>query len=133
MISDIQSGEQRFLFDLRKIYDPFRFQADFHASAKPYGFLGGAARTRQHRWHNGGFHQRDCSRTPSCSSFASTVACMATVIANFTPTTTAALTYGYQTPSTTSIYDPLYPQWLCGTNLPSGLVTPGCVVGSNHR
>lgn len=43
MISDIQSGEQRFLFDLRKIYDPFQFQADFHASAKPYGFLGGAA------------------------------------------------------------------------------------------
>lgn len=70
---------------------------------------------------------------PSCGSFATTTACMATVIANFTPTTTAALTYGYQAVSTTSIYDPLYPQWLCGTNLPSGLVTPGCVVASGKR
>jgi hypothetical protein len=52
---------------------------------------------------------------------------MATVIANFTPTAPAAKSYGYQIPSTTSIYDPLYPQWLCGvTNLPAGLVTPGC-------
>jgi len=64
---------------------------------------------------------------PSCGSFASVPACMATVIANFTPTTAAAKSYGYQIPSTTSQFDPLYPQWLCGvTNLPAGLITMGC-------
>lgn len=68
---------------------------------------------------------------PSCGSATSVPNCMSTVIANFTPTTTAAIGYGYQIPSTTSVYDPLYPQWLCSvTNLPSGLVTPGCVTGS---
>jgi hypothetical protein len=66
---------------------------------------------------------------PSCSSYASTVACMATLISNFTPTSVAAA-YGYQTVSNTSRYDPLYPQWLCSTNLPTGLVTPGCVSAS---
>jgi len=69
---------------------------------------------------------------PSCSSASSVPNCMATVIANFTPTTAAAKNYGYQIPSTTSRYDPLYPQWLCSvTNLPSGLVTPGCVTARN--
>jgi hypothetical protein len=63
---------------------------------------------------------------PSCSGTANTVACMATVIANFTPTVTAAKSYGYQQPSTTGVYDPLFPQWLCNVNLPSGLVTMGC-------
>ena len=66
---------------------------------------------------------------PSCSGKASTVDCMATVIANYTPATAAAKAYGYQIPSTTSRYDPIYPQWLCSvTNMPAGLVTPGCVV-----
>jgi hypothetical protein len=64
---------------------------------------------------------------PSCSTFASTTACMATVIANFVPTAATATTYGYQTPSTTNVFDPLYPSWLCSTNLPTGLVTPGCL------
>ena len=45
----------------------------------------------------------------------------------FTPTVAAAKKYGYQVPSSVSIYDPLYPQWLCGVTLPSGLVTPGCL------
>jgi hypothetical protein len=68
---------------------------------------------------------------PSCGSASSVPNCMATVIANFTPTTAAAKAYGYQPVSTTSVYDPLYPQWLCTvTNLPTGLVTPGCVTGS---
>jgi hypothetical protein len=68
---------------------------------------------------------------PNCGSFASVPACMATVIANFTPTTVAAKAYGYQIPLNTSRYDPLYPQWLCTvTNLPAGLVTPGCTTGS---
>jgi hypothetical protein len=56
---------------------------------------------------------------------------MATVIANFTPTTAAAKAYGYQIPGTASIYDPLYPQWLCNVTLPAGLVTPGCLTGSS--
>lgn len=70
---------------------------------------------------------------PSCGSATSAPNCMATVIANFTPTATAAQNYGYQAVSATSRYDPLYPQWLCSvTNLPSGLVTPGCVTASAH-
>ena len=64
---------------------------------------------------------------PSCGGTANTVACMATTIANFTPTNAAAIGYGYQPPSSTSVYDPLFPQWLCNVNLPSGLVTMGCL------
>jgi hypothetical protein len=68
---------------------------------------------------------------PNCSSFSSVPACMATLIANFKPTDAAAKAYGYQAPSSTSIYDPLYPQWLCSvTNLPTGLVTSGCLTAS---
>jgi len=66
---------------------------------------------------------------PSCGSYASVPACMATLIANFTPTNAAARGYGYQIPSSTPVYDPLFPQWLCGVNLPSGLVTMGCLTG----
>jgi hypothetical protein len=54
---------------------------------------------------------------------------MSTVIANFTPTNAAAMAYGYQVPSSTPVYDPLFPQWLCNVNLPSGLVTMGCQTG----
>lgn len=64
---------------------------------------------------------------PSCGSFSTTTACMATVIANFKPTVTAAQPFGYQTPSTVAVVDALFPKWLCGANLPSGLVTPGCL------
>jgi Abnormal spindle-like microcephaly-assoc'd, ASPM-SPD-2-Hydin len=65
--------------------------------------------------------------TPDCTGKANTVNCMSTVVANFTPTNAAAQGYGYQAPSGTPVYDPLYPQWLCSvSNLPSGLVTPGC-------
>ena len=64
---------------------------------------------------------------PSCNGTVSVSACMAQLIANFTPTNAAAKGYGYQIPSSTPAYDPLYPQWLCSvTNLPTGLVTPGC-------
>lgn len=65
---------------------------------------------------------------PSCGAASSVPNCMATVIANFTPTTAAAKTYGYQIPVTTNAYDPLFPQWLCNVNLPAGLVTMGCGV-----
>lgn len=64
---------------------------------------------------------------PNCGGYASVTACMAPVIANFTPNDTAAKAYGYQKPSSTSVSDPLFPQWLCGvTNFPAGLVTMGC-------
>jgi hypothetical protein len=71
---------------------------------------------------------------PKCSGYSSVPACMATVIANFTPTNATANTYGYQMPRSTTLFDPLYPQWLCSvTNLPMGLVTPGCApAGSAH-
>lgn len=67
---------------------------------------------------------------PSCGTYSSVPACMATVIANFKPTAMAALAYGYQVPSTTSVFDPLFPQWLCNVNLPTGLVSPGCLTAS---
>ena len=63
---------------------------------------------------------------PSCSGTANVPACAATLIANFTPTASGASAYGYQTPSSTSITDSLYPTWLCSVTLPAGLVTPGC-------
>jgi hypothetical protein len=68
---------------------------------------------------------------PSCGSSASVPACMATVIANFAPTNAAAKAYGYQVPQSASVYDPLFPQWLCNVNLPAGLVTMGCFTGGN--
>jgi hypothetical protein len=67
---------------------------------------------------------------PSCGGASSAPNCMATVIANFTPSASAAIGYGYQIPLTTSVYDPLFPQWLCNVNLPTGLVTMGCLTGS---
>jgi len=67
---------------------------------------------------------------PSCGGTSSVPNCMATVIATFMPTTSAAKAYGYQVPSATQSYDPLFPQWLCNVNLPAGLVTVGCPVAS---
>jgi len=67
---------------------------------------------------------------PSCASASGVPACMVTMIANFTPTTAAAVSYGYQVPSAVQTYDPLFPQWLCTVNLPAGLVTMGCVAQS---
>jgi hypothetical protein len=63
---------------------------------------------------------------PNCSGTANVPACAATLIANFTPTNASAKAYGYQTPSSASVPDPLYPQWLCTVNLPAGLITKGC-------
>jgi hypothetical protein len=73
---------------------------------------------------------------PSCGSFANVIACMATQIANYVPTNTAVLQtgYGYQPPSAAVIYDPLFPQFLCNNpNMPTGLVTMGCLTGSAVR
>lgn len=68
---------------------------------------------------------------PDCSGAANVLACMSqagnNVIANFTPTAPGAAAYGRRTPGAASVVDPLYPAWLCTvTNLPGGLVTPGC-------
>lgn len=65
---------------------------------------------------------------PSCGSSINTVACMATLIANFTPTASGTAGLGYQPATATSIYDPLYPQWLCAVTLPAGVITPGCSI-----
>jgi hypothetical protein len=63
---------------------------------------------------------------PSCGGASSVENCMTKVIADFTPTIAAASSYGYQVPSATSTYDPLFPQWLCNANLPEGVITMGC-------
>ena len=63
---------------------------------------------------------------PNCAAASNVPSCMAPVIANFTPKNPLALASGYQIPSGTSAYDPLFPQWLCNVNLPAGLVTMGC-------
>ncbi len=64
--------------------------------------------------------------TPSCAGTANVPACMATLVANLKPSMNSALSYGYQPSSSAQVYDPLFPQWLCGVNLPPGLVTMGC-------
>lgn len=63
---------------------------------------------------------------PSCSAFSNVPACMATVIANYTPTASGSTTLGYQTPSPDAVNDPLFPQWLCNVNLPAGLISSAC-------
>jgi hypothetical protein len=68
---------------------------------------------------------------PSCGSATSVTNCMATMISNFKPTASSASAYGYQIPLTTSVNDPLFPQWLCNVNLPTGLVTMGCGASSS--
>jgi hypothetical protein len=63
---------------------------------------------------------------PSCSSYASAAACIAPILANFKPSA-AYQNYGVQPVQSENVYDPLYPQWLCNVNVPTGLVTPGCL------
>jgi hypothetical protein len=68
---------------------------------------------------------------PNCGGASNVPNCMAATIANFTPTTAAAIPYGYQVPSAVQTYDPLFPQWLCNVTLPAGLVTMGCLAQSS--
>ena len=113
------------------VYNNFGYAAnsDYTGSDNATGFGFGPNNTFSNS--TTGFVNPATPSAPSCGGYTTTTSCMATVIANFTPTTAAAKAYGYQIPSTTSVYDPLYPQWLCTvTNLPTGLVTPGCVTGS---
>jgi hypothetical protein len=69
---------------------------------------------------------------PSCSGKANVVDCMATTIANFTPTATGARGMGYQrpqstTPSIGAMQDALFPAWLCSVALlPTGLIPKHC-------
>lgn len=64
---------------------------------------------------------------PSCSGYASVPACMASMIHGMTATTPGTAGLGYQPVSSTSTYDPLYPQLLCPYSAQlAGLVTPGC-------
>jgi hypothetical protein len=39
----MSEGHERAIIDLRKTYSPYPKQAEFHKSASPYGFIGGAA------------------------------------------------------------------------------------------
>jgi hypothetical protein len=63
---------------------------------------------------------------PKCGGTANVPSCMASIIADFAPKLSAAKGFGYQKPSSISVHDPLFPQWLCTANLPSGIVTMGC-------
>ena len=67
---------------------------------------------------------------PSCGRYSSVSACMAPIIADFVARAPGAAGWGYQPTTTTQAYNPLFPQWLCNVNLPSGLVTMGCLAES---
>jgi hypothetical protein len=79
---------------------------------------------------NPGFSAPSTPSAPSCGSFASTVACMATVIANFAPGN--SYSWGYQKPSLTPVVDPLFPSVLCSANIPAGLITMGCATPTTY-
>ena len=64
---------------------------------------------------------------PQCLGSANVTACMASMIYSFYPQTNAAKTLGYHVPSSTPVWDPLFPGWLCSASVPSGLVTMGCL------
>jgi len=74
---------------------------------------------------NPGFYHAVAPGAPSCSKYTNTVACMATLIADFKASGAGTSGNGYLAP-TTPAYDVFYPQWLCNVSLPSGLITNGC-------
>ena len=63
---------------------------------------------------------------PTCQGTDSVPACMASMVRDFMPREPSASGFGYQVPVSTSVSNPLFPQWLCNVNLPVGLVTRGC-------
>jgi hypothetical protein len=73
-----------------------------------------------------GFNSSTLLNAPMCSGTANVPSCMAGMIANFKLSAQGVPRYGYQQPGTDQVYDPLFPQWLCGVNLPPGLITMGC-------
>ena len=62
---------------------------------------------------------------PSCGGTGTVANCMGWLTSNFLPTVAAAKPYGHQWPGNYG-YDPLFPQWVCNTNIPSGLIKRGC-------
>ena len=107
-----------------RIYSNYGYSAAGHntlISGTPFSFGPGNI------FNDPGFADPIDPGPPSCGRSTSVPNCMAKVIENFTPSVTAAKSYGYQIPNSNQIYDPLFPKWLCNANLPSGLVTMGCL------
>jgi hypothetical protein len=63
---------------------------------------------------------------PSCAGTSNVPSCMASTISNFAPTASTAQGFGYQVPPASPASDALFPQWLCNSNLPQGLVNLAC-------
>ncbi|MGC1362493.1 MAG: hypothetical protein WA419_14530 [Silvibacterium sp.] len=74
---------------------------------------------------NPSFNNAVAPGAPSCSGYANTVVCMATLISDFKASGAGTSGIGYQAPTTAS-YDVFFPQWLCNVSLPSGIITNGC-------
>ena len=63
---------------------------------------------------------------PSCGAFATVPACMATIIADFVPSSPSNAAWGYHAPVTTYTADSYFPTWLCNVGLASGIVSTPC-------
>ena len=68
-------------------------------------------------------------RAPDCRGTSSVPNCMASMVKDFMPRDPRAAGFGYRVPGSGSTDNPLFPQWLCNVDLPTGLITPSC---SNH-
>jgi len=62
---------------------------------------------------------------PYCAGTGTVANCMGWLMTNFTPNATSAKGYGHQWPGIKA-YNPLFPQWVCNVNLPSGLIAKEC-------
>jgi hypothetical protein len=75
-----------------------------------------------------GFAAPAAPSAPACTGKTSVTDCMSTVIANFTPSAGGTSGKGYQAASPVNGSDSAhYPQFLCKTGLPYGLITPNCL------
>jgi hypothetical protein len=63
---------------------------------------------------------------PNCQGASSVPACMASTVRDFMPRDARDAEFGNQVPVSGSVFNPLFPQWLCNVNLLPGLVTSGC-------
>lgn len=63
---------------------------------------------------------------PNCTGFATVPACMATIIADFVPSSPTNAAWGYQAPTTSYVPDALFPVWLCNVSLPANLISTPC-------
>jgi hypothetical protein len=72
------------------------------------------------------FSNANVPGAPACGGASNVPDCMAFAINNFTPTNNAALSSGYQRADSTPVADPLFPQWVCSANLPTGLTPMDC-------